>query len=94
LFFFFTFEGGKSSSNVPVETWVETSQFRNQVIMLRPGGIGAAIFGAPGIEPRILSVIPQTCAFANIPVDRCQEVPGGLDLGSPTGMLGTVRRRI
>ena len=89
LFFFFTFEGGKSSSNVPTNAWVETSQYRQQVIALRPGGVTAHIFGAPGIEPRIISVIGANCAFANIPADRCQVVAGGLDLGSPTGALRT-----
>ena len=82
LFFFFTYEGARNKSNVPYDAWIETEQFRQRVIALRPMGTTAQIFQATGIEPRILSVIPATCAFANLPPARCQEVAGGLDLGS------------
>ncbi len=82
LFFFFTYEGARNKSNVPYDAWIETPQYRQQVLNLRPGGTTARIFQAAGIEPRILSVIPTTCAFANLPPARCQQVSGGLDLGS------------
>jgi len=89
LFFFFAYEGARNRSNVPYEAWVETAQFRQQVISLRPNSVTARIFQAAGIEPRIISVLPRTCTDANIPTSRCQVVNGGLDLGSPTGALGT-----
>lgn len=82
LFFFFTYEGARNKSNVPYNAWIETSQYRERVIALRPGGTTAQIFQATGIEPRIISVIPTTCAAANLPASRCQAVAGGLDLGS------------
>ncbi len=82
LFFFFTYEGARNKSNVPYNAWIETSQFRQGVINQRPGGTTSRIFQATGIEPRILSSIPATCAFANLPPARCQAVAGGLDLGS------------
>jgi len=94
LFFFFTFEGARSSSNVPYSAWIETSQYRQRVIALRPGSVTSRIFQAPGIEPRIISILPRTCGDANLgpilnppnpPIIRCMEVNGGLDLGSPTG---------
>jgi hypothetical protein len=96
LFFFFTYEGGRSKNAVPENAWVETPQFRQLVRTLRPNGVTAAIFGATGVEPRISSNLASTCAGANLPpiinppdppVIRCIEVNGGLDLGSPTGVL-------
>ncbi|MEP7076229.1 MAG: TonB-dependent receptor [Acidobacteriota bacterium] len=89
LFFFFTYEGARNSSNVPVDAWVETPQYRQQVISMRPGSVTARIFQATGIEPRISSVLSGDCTSANIPVARCQVVSGGLDLGSLTGAPGT-----
>lgn len=89
LFFFFTYEGARNKSNVPYDAWIETSQFRQQVISLRPGGVTARIFGATGLEPRVLSVLGSSCVSANIPAARCQAVSGGLDLGSPAGATGT-----
>jgi hypothetical protein len=82
LFFFFTYEGARSRSNVPYDAWIETPQYRQAVINLRPGSTTAQIFQAPGIEPRIINVIPTTCAFANLDAARCHQVAGGLDLGS------------
>ena len=83
LFFFFTYEGARNKSNVPYDAWIETSEYRQRVIALRPNGITTRIFQATGIEPRVLSLIPSTCASANLSADRCQAVSGGLDLGSP-----------
>jgi hypothetical protein len=83
LFFFVTYEGARNRSNVPYDAWIETSQYRQQVIALRPNGNTTHVFQASGIEPRILSVLTSSCAFANLPPARCQAVTGGLDLGSP-----------
>jgi hypothetical protein len=88
LFFFFTYEGARNRSNVPYNAWVETSQYRQLVRTVRPGGVTAQILGAQGIEPRIISALSSTCAGANIPVERCREVNGGLDIGSPKLALG------
>lgn len=82
LFFFFTYEGARNRSDVPYNAWIETPNYRQQVISLRPGSVTARIFQAPGIEPRVISAIPTTCAFANLPAARCVQVSGGLDLGS------------
>ena len=85
LFFFFTFEGLRSSSNVPFDAWVETAAYRQLVQNVRPNGVTAQIFQAEGIEPRILGVLPSTCALAGIAAANCQAVSGGLDIGSPFG---------
>jgi len=88
LFFFFTYEGARNKSNVPYDAWIETQQYRAQVAALRPNGVTTRVFAAAGIAPRIISVLPGDCAFANIPAVRCQAVSGGLDLGSPAAGVG------
>jgi outer membrane receptor protein involved in Fe transport len=88
LFFFFTYEGAFSRNNVPVQAWVETEQYRNLVMALRPGSVTAQIFSTPGMTPRIISNLNGTCETANINPEICQNVSGGIDLGSPTGVTG------
>src|SRR5215813_11033847 len=44
LFFFFSYEGLRQGSTNFTTTWVETSQYRQQVISARPGSIIAQIF--------------------------------------------------
>lgn len=83
-FFFFSYEGLRSNNTDSVNAIVETPEFRNLVIQSRPNSIAARILGAPGIAPRVISVIPTTCAgFSN-----CQVVGGRLDIGSPAGATG------
>ncbi|HXG83395.1 MAG TPA: TonB-dependent receptor [Pyrinomonadaceae bacterium] len=88
LFFFFAYEGLRTGSNNTFESYVETAQYRNLVRTLRPNGVTAQVFRTPGIEPRIASVLPTTCAQAGFGADRCRAVNGGLDLGSLTRSLG------
>ncbi|MEO8042687.1 MAG: TonB-dependent receptor [Acidobacteriota bacterium] len=83
LFFFFSYEGARTNSSTPYEAWIETPQYRQLVRSLRPGGVTARVFGSPGIEPRILALLPRTCAFSNIPGAFCQAAGSGLDIGSP-----------
>jgi hypothetical protein len=87
-FFFFSYEGLRSGANDTATNFVETPQFRQLVQQLRPNSVTSRILAASGIEPRITSVIPVTCAFANFGAADCREVAGGLDLGSPTGAVG------
>jgi carboxypeptidase family protein/TonB-dependent receptor-like protein len=88
LFFFFSYEGLRNSSSNTVDAWVETPQFRQLVINQRGAGVTAKVFASPGIEPRIVSVLPADCSiFGNDP-NRCRVVAGGLDIGSLTGGLG------
>jgi len=85
LFFFFSYEGLRTRSNNTYQAFVETAAYRNAVRTLRPGGVTARVFATPGLEPRIESVLPRTCAQAGFGADRCQQVAGGLDIGSITG---------
>src|SRR6202795_58755 len=89
LFFFFSYEGLRSTGHdVSSPTWVETPQFRQLIIQDRPNSIAAKVLSSAGIAPRIATVLTPTCALANLPASQCQAVPGGLDLGSPTGAQG------
>ena len=88
LFFFFAYEGLRSKNDNPYTGWVETPEFRQLVRTARSGGVTAQIFGATGIEPRILSVIPQTCAQAGYGAADCRVAGNGLDLGSLFGTRG------
>ncbi len=83
LFFFFTYEGARSKNNIPYEAWIETAEYRQLVSSLRAGSVTSQVFAAGGIEPRVISTLNRTCASANINPAICQNVSGGLDLGSP-----------
>src|SRR5579884_459226 len=91
LFFFFSYEDLTNNSDNPYQAFVETPQYRQQVIGARPDGTTAKIFQSPGIQPRIIAILPRTCAavFGADAINRCRDVPGGLDLGSVTGARNT-----
>ena len=88
LFFYFAYETLRNGSSTTSDAFVETAQYRNLVRTLRPNGVTARVFATPGIEPRIVSVLPTTCSAAGFGSDRCQAVAGGLDLGSLSRSLG------
>lgn len=87
-FFFFSYEGLRSSNTDTVNAFVETPDFRQTVITARPNSIAARIFNSPGIAPRIVSVIPATCVFAGFNAGNCQQLAGGLDIGRLQGAQG------
>jgi hypothetical protein len=84
LFYFFSYEGLHNSTDVPYTAWVETPQYRQAVISARPDGKTAKVFQSPGIAPRVISVLNTPCQpFFSAAV--CQQVAGGLDIGSLAG---------
>lgn len=87
LFFFFSNENLRNKNTDYVNDFIETAQFRQQVISLRPGSVTAKIFQSSGIEPRVVAVIPVPCSRFNL--QPCQQLAGGLDIGSPAGAAGT-----
>jgi hypothetical protein len=87
-FFFFSYEGLRSSSAGSAVKFIETPEYRQQIIAARPNSIVSQILSSPGIQPRVLSVLPQNCAQFNDDPTRCRVVGGGLDIGSPTGGTG------
>jgi hypothetical protein len=90
-FFFFSYEGLRSSNTDTVNAFIETAAFRQSVISARPGSIAAQILGDSGVAPRVVSVIPVTCAFAGFPsgnFPNCTQLAGGLDIGRLAGAQG------
>ena len=89
-FFFFSYEGLRSNTSDTVNSFVETPNYRTLVQQIRPGSIAATILGSGGIAPRVISVIPVPCTSAGYGVGSpaCNQVAGGLDIGSPTGATG------
>lgn len=95
-FFFFSYEGVRNNTSNTYQAFVETPQYRQQVIAARPNGLTARVLSSPGVVPRIVAVLPRACrdffpgSVSNEDVNnRCRLVAGGLDLGSITGALGT-----
>jgi len=89
LFFFFSYEGLRNNTSRVRNAFVETPELRQLIINTRPNSLAAQLFQREGIEPRIVNVIPVPCALAVQPGTACQQVGSGLDLGSPTGSLGS-----
>jgi hypothetical protein len=87
-FFFFSYEGLRSNNTDTVNSFIETAEFRQSVIAGRPNSIAARILSASGIAPRVVSVIPATCAFAGYNATNCTQLAGGLDIGSLQGAQG------
>jgi outer membrane receptor protein involved in Fe transport len=90
-FFFFSYEALRSNNADTVNAFVETPEFRQLVQQARPGSIAARILSASGIQPRITAFVPTTCAAANFPFGSfpaCQQLAGGLDIGSPALAAG------
>ncbi len=87
LFFFFSYEGLRQNNTSYTNQYVETPEYRQQVIAARPDSNIARIFNAPGMTPRVASYLPGGCppGFA---AGTCQPVSGGLDIGSLTGATG------
>lgn len=87
LFFFFAYEGLRSRTNQPYERYIETTQLKNFIISR--GGISAKIIQAAGSTPRVIAIIPRACNQDFFPGGNlCQNVSGGVDIGSPAGSLG------
>ena len=87
LFYFFSYEGIRNRSDTPYTGYVETPQYRQAVLSLRPDSITSKVLDSPGVTPRMSSVIPIGCS-ATFAAGACQQVSGGLDLGSITGARG------
>ncbi len=93
-FFFFSYEGVKNNTSNTYQAFIETAQYRQQVIAARPGGLTTRVLSSPGVAPRSGTILTRTCLdFFGNPGDAanlCRQVTGGLDLGSITGSLGTI----
>jgi hypothetical protein len=90
LFAFFSYETVRSNSSRIESQWIETPQFVAAVNAARAGTIANTILSFPGMTPpRVAANQNGTCAQLGInDPARCQQVPGGLDIGSPGGAIG------
>jgi Carboxypeptidase regulatory-like domain/TonB dependent receptor len=90
LFFFFAYEGLRNNTANTFTSFVETEAFRTAVIAARPNSVTATVLSDPNVAPRVVSVLPSTCAELLGDVNNgCAVVGNGLDLGSLTGSTGT-----
>jgi carboxypeptidase family protein/TonB-dependent receptor-like protein len=89
LFFFFAYETIRRRNVNYGDFWTETPEYRQVLREQRAGSIAARVVSAPGVEPRILGLIPRDCSSVGVndPL-MCATLPGGLDIGSPAGILG------
>src|SRR6185312_5821387 len=62
LFYFFSYEGIHNRSDTPYTGYVETPQYRQAVLSLRPDSITSKVLDSPGVTPRMSSVIPIGCS--------------------------------
>src|SRR5215813_3734091 len=89
LFFFFSYETLRKHANNTENVWIETPEFRQLLLSQRAGSLAARIVNTPGMEQRILSIKAVDCASVGmVNPTTCRPVPGGLDIGSPTGSIG------
>ncbi|HEX7772016.1 MAG TPA: TonB-dependent receptor, partial [Pyrinomonadaceae bacterium] len=94
LFFFFAYEGLRNRTNDAFEAFIDTPQFRDLIRTARPNSLAATVVSQSGVEPRVISLLNRSCSDFNFPaptpggVPKCQQVPGGFDLGSPALSLG------
>lgn len=84
LFFFFSYETLRNSSDAVSNGWYETPQFLQSAAT--PGSIASKLFSYPGEGVSGYQIIPETCAFAGISPCKAIYSNGtyqGLDIGSP-----------
>jgi hypothetical protein len=83
LFGFASFAGFGLAGNTVASQYIETPQYDAAVIAQRAGGVSERIIAAPGNAPRVLNLLPITCAMYN--AGPCAQVgTTGIDIGSLT----------
>jgi hypothetical protein len=88
LFFFFSNEDVHEHAASFTQQYIETPQFDQAVLQLRPNSIAAKIIGTPGNTPRVAGILQiPSCPAGQLP--NCKVVNGELDLGSIGGTAGT-----
>lgn len=87
LFFMFSYLGLRENTENFASAFLPTPQFMQSVISARPNSFAAQLFSEPGIAPRVNKVLTVPCPTDFAPGD-CQQVQGGLNIGSITGAAG------
>lgn len=89
LFFMFSYLGLRENTDNFQQAFLLTPQFMQSVVAARPGSFAAKLFSEPGMAPRVNKVLAVPCSAAGFQTSMaCQEVPGGLNIGSLTGAAG------
>ncbi|MFL6440103.1 MAG: TonB-dependent receptor domain-containing protein [Terriglobales bacterium] len=83
VFFFFAYEGEHRNNTAFGNNYVYTPQYLNLIKQVAPNSIAAKVTSQPEVQPRIVSVLPSSCADTTAGAGQCAVVSGGLDLGSP-----------
>ena len=88
LFFFFNYEGLRDRDVTFQDQYVDTPQLDQLLISAHAGTPVDATLSAKGIAPRIAQVLPTDCTLWTMANEPCAVVPGGINIGSPTGNYG------
>jgi hypothetical protein len=94
LFFFASYEGASNLNAGFSEQYVPTPQFLAAVAAARSTGIVNGILNGAGGQPSVVAVLPTLCQNLQSPPSGstapvCQQVNGGVDVGSLSGGVGT-----
>ncbi len=89
LFFFFSYEGLHQTNTSFASGYFLSPQYINLVKSSRSGTPIGTAFSAPGLNARVVQDQSASKGCADFGTRPCAVVPGGLDLGSPTGSYGT-----
>ncbi len=86
LFFFASYEGASNLNAGFSEQYVPTPSFLSTLNSARSTGIVNGVLNGPGGQPSVIKVLPTLCQNLQ---SVCAPAPGGADLGSFAGGLGT-----
>ena len=75
LFFFFSYEGLRQGNTNFTTAYVETPEYRQQVIAARPGSIIAQVLNSPGIEPRVTRLHSHGVSRPDLPPEPAGRCP-------------------
>jgi len=85
LFFFFSYEGDRTSDvQFSGAQYIESDWLRQWMATNRSGTVVGDLINAKGSQPRIAQVLAPNCAdLTSNQYTQCQVVSGGVDVGSP-----------
>jgi len=88
LFFFFNYEGLRDRDIMFQDQYVDTPQLDQLLLSAHADTPVDTTLSAKGLAPRIAQVLPTDCTLWIMANEPCAVVPGGINIGSPTGNYG------
>lgn len=88
LFFFFNYEGLRDRTVTFQDQYVDTPQLDQLLLGAHSGTPVDTTLSAKGVSPRIAQVLPTDCSLWIMANQPCAVVPGGINIGSPSGGYG------